>query len=245
MAMLALGIAFGTPAPEGQETTAGSRRRIQAPLPPIQPGVYSRSMERSGELTINYAIAVPPTYSTSTRVPLVLALHYGGGPGSGRGVLVSLVHPALTELGAIIVAPDSINGAWDTPQNDRAVNELLDAILSSYNVDPTRVVVTGYSMGGRGTWSWAARYPTRFSAAIPVAGFPASTAAAWQVPVFAVHSRGDEVVPIGATEQRIAELRKLGKNAQLVVLSGITHYETARHADGLRRAVPWLKDLWK
>jgi dipeptidyl aminopeptidase/acylaminoacyl peptidase len=100
-------------------------------------------------------------------------------------------------------------------------------------------------MGGQGTWSWASRYPARFSAAVPVAGYPTSPAEAWQVPVFAVHSRGDEVMPIGPTEQMVAELRRMGRKAQLVVLTGMTHYETARHADGLRQAVPWLKDLWK
>jgi predicted peptidase len=154
------------------------------------------------------------------------------------------VRPALAELGAIIVAPDSINGAWDTPQNDRAVTALLDALLSSYSVDPKKVVVTGYSMGGRGTWFWASRYPARFSAAVPVAGSPTSPAESWRVPVFAVHSRGDEVMPIGPTEQMVAQLKTLGQPAELVVLTGITHYETARHVEGLRRAVPWLRELW-
>jgi dipeptidyl aminopeptidase/acylaminoacyl peptidase len=67
----------------------------------------------------------------------------------------------------------------------------------------------------------------------------------WQVPVFAVHSRADEVMPIGPTEQMVGELRRMGKNAQIVVLTGITHYQTDRHVDGLRRAVPWLQALWK
>jgi dipeptidyl aminopeptidase/acylaminoacyl peptidase len=63
--------------------------------------------------------------------------------------------------------------------------------------------------------------------------------------VFAVHSRDDEVMPIGPTEARIKELQKTGVRAELVVLNGISHHETNRFVDGLKRAVPWLKQTWQ
>jgi len=63
--------------------------------------------------------------------------------------------------------------------------------------------------------------------------------------VFAVHSRDDQVQPIGPTEQRIADLRKRGVNAQIVVVTGIQHFETDRFVDGLRQAVPWVREVWK
>ena len=65
------------------------------------------------------------------------------------------------------------------------------------------------------------------------------------MPVLAVHSRSDQVNPIGPTEQRIAELKKQGLNAQIVVLTGIAHFETYRFVDGLRQAVPWIQQIWK
>jgi predicted peptidase len=160
-------------------------------------------------------------------------------------VLEILVAPALKELGAIIVAPDSLAGGWSSAENERAVNFLLDAVQKSYSIDATKIVVTGYSMGGAGTWHWAGKYPERFSAAVPVAGRPPASVAGWRLPVLAIHSRNDEVSPIGPTEKGIAELQKAGARAELIVLSGITHYETHRHVDGLQRAVPWLKELWK
>jgi predicted peptidase len=100
-------------------------------------------------------------------------------------------------------------------------------------------------MGGAGTWYWADAYPERFSAAVPVSGRPISSGATWRVPVFAVHSRNDQVNPIGPTEQRIAELKKQGLNARIVVLTGIAHFETSRFVDGLRQAVPWIQQVWK
>ena len=56
--------------------------------------------------------------------------------------------------------------------------------------------MTGFSMGGAGTWHFASRFPERFSAAIPMAGRPPADIGAWKMPVLAIHSRSDEVVPI-------------------------------------------------
>ena len=212
----------------------------------FQPGIHLDNFPLSNGLTIRYAISIPKNYSPTTPVPLVLALHYGGAPnGAAQGVLLTLVQPALADLGAIIVAPETLGGAWSTAQNDRGVSSLLDAVETAYRIDTNKVAVTGFSMGGTGVWFFAGKYPERFSAAIPVAGMPPAAAGNWRTPVFAVHSRSDEVMPIGPTETRIAELRKAGVQAELVVLTGISHHETQRFTDGLRRAVPWLKAVWK
>jgi predicted peptidase len=219
-------------------------------VPVLGPGLYTRTLEREAGSSIGYAISVPPTYNRATPAPLVLALHFGvqGGPSlfAGRDLLRILIAPGLAELGAVIVAPDALNGGpWNTPQNEEAVLGLLDAVMRSYSIDPRRVIVTGFSMGGAGTWHFAGKYPDRFAAAVPVAGRPPATAAGWRVPVFAVHSRSDRVVPIGPTEQRIDELKRAGVSAQLFALDSPTHYQTGAHAEGVRQAVPWLRQVLK
>ncbi|PYR77363.1 MAG: hypothetical protein DMF87_16265, partial [Acidobacteria bacterium] len=63
--------------------------------------------------TVSYAIWVPRAYHGEP-TPLILALHYGGDPrGAGRDMTRILIQPALGELGAIIVAPDSLDGGWN------------------------------------------------------------------------------------------------------------------------------------
>jgi predicted peptidase len=217
--------------------------------PPLGPGLHNLSMLRPGAAALGYTLFIPPTYSASTPVPLILALHFGVGGGSsagaGRDVLNALVGPALAELGAIIVAPDSVRGNWSTAENEVAVSELIDMIVNRYAVDQKRIAVTGYSMGGAGTWHFADKYPDRFSAAIPLAGTPPASATGWRLPVLAIHSRDDQVVPFGPTEARIAELQKAGVNAKLIALSGISHYETNRFQGALRQAIPWLREVWK
>ena len=156
-----------------------------------------------------------------------------------------LIGPALAQLGAIIVAPDSLQGSWSSPENEKAVNALLDMVLANYAVDKTKVAVTGYSMGGTGSWHFAEKFPQIFSAAIPIAGTPSESAAGWRLPVLAIHSRDDQVAPFGPTEARIAQLQKAGVNAKLILLTGITHYETDRFQPALKQAVPWLREIWK
>jgi predicted peptidase len=207
--------------------------------------IHEQFLDRTDGPPVSYAISVPRAYHGDP-VPLILALHYGGDPrGAGRDMLRILIQPALGELGAIIVAPDSLDGQWSTDTNEKAVNALLAEIEKKYAIDRQRVAVTGFSMGGAGTWYWADKYPDRFSAAIPVSGRPTPSADTWRVPVFAVHSRADQTMPIAATEKRIAELKQRGMNAQLIVLNGIQHYETDRFVDGLKQAVPWLREIWK
>jgi predicted peptidase len=160
-------------------------------------------------------------------------------------VVEILIGPALAQLGAIIVAPDSVRGNWSTTENEKAVNALLDMVLTSYAIDKKKIAVTGYSMGGTGSWHFAEKFPQRFSAAIPIAGQPPESAAGWRLPVLAIHSRDDQVAPFGPTQARIAQLQKAGVNAKLILLSGISHYETDRFQGALQQAVPWLREIWK
>ena len=228
---------------------AGAAAQPLGDPPALAPGLHELKLARAGEPAINYAISIPANYSPAKPVPLILALHFGVGggdaAGAGSDVVKILVGPALEGLGAIIVAPDSVRGSWSTPENEKAVNALLDMVLARYTIDRKKIAVTGYSMGGAGSWHFAEKFPERFSAAIPVSGTPPESASGWRLPVFAIHSRDDQIAPFDPTEARIAELQKTGVNAKLIPLTGITHYEMDRFQDALRQAVPWLREIWK
>jgi predicted peptidase len=228
----------------------GAAAQVAGDSPVYVPGLHDElELPRADQPTIHYAIQIPPNYSPSTPVPLILALHYGvrgrGAAGAGAEMVQILIGPALAGLGAIIVAPDSVRGDWSTPENENAVNALLEMIVARYPIDKNRIAVTGYSMGGTGSWHIAEKFPERFSAAIPIASRPPASPSGWRLPVLAIHSRDDQVAPFDPTQARIAELQKAGVNATLIPLTAITHYETNRFRDALRKAVPWLREVWK
>jgi predicted peptidase len=227
----------------------GVAGQVAGDPPVLTPGLNNLNLPRTDEPAIRYAISIPDNYSPSTPVPLILALHFGvrgrDAAGAGGDVVRILIGPALAELGAIIVAPDSVRGNWSSPENEKAVNALLDMVLAHYSIDKKKVAVTGFSMGGAGSWHFAEKFPQRFSAAIPIAGRPPASASGWRLPVLAIHSRDDQVAPFDPTEARIAELQNAGVNAKLIALAGVTHYQTYRFSDALRQAVPWLREVWK
>src|SRR5262249_5652088 len=73
---------------------------------------------------------------------------------------------------------------------------------------------------------------------------PAS-AVGWRLPVLAIHSPDDQVVPFDPAAARIAELQNAGVNAKLIPAMGLAHYEVGRFREPLRQAIPWLREVWK
>ena len=69
----------------------------------------------------------------------------------------------------ITVTP-SLNMEWGYGWNASILSALLDEIVERYRVDLDRIHVTGFSMGGYGTWALAMHTPNRFASLVPVCG---------------------------------------------------------------------------
>ena len=70
------------------------------------------------------------------------------------------------------------------------VMEALAAVRAQYSIDPLRIAVAGFSMGGGSTWHLAAHYPGLWCAASPGAGFA-------ETPIFTkANAPGKEVRPV-------------------------------------------------
>jgi dipeptidyl aminopeptidase/acylaminoacyl peptidase len=220
----------------------GARSSLAADPPTVREEVLVPGGQR-------YTISIPAGYKPGKPVPLVLALHYGGTvtPYYGKGFLENLVEPALRKLGAIIVAPDCTVGRWTDPQAEADVLALLDHVGKTWAIDPHRTLITGYSMGGMGAWALAARHQDRFAAALIVAGQPQPEIAdvAWIIPLYVIHSRDDEVVPLQPTADMVKVLEARHVAVELVVVDGLTHYQVPAFVPYLRAAVPWIKRAWK
>lgn len=84
----------------------------------------------------------------------------------------------------------------------------------SYGTDPKRTAVTGFSMGGVGTWHIGSRHSQLFTAAIPVAGRPAGQKD-WKTPLYVIHAPADEVFPIGESAELRSRLEGQGRASGL------------------------------
>ncbi len=219
--------------------------QTEASVPAIPPGIYQMTLPAMGR---RYSLAIPDGYTGQEPAPLIVSLHYGGEvtPFYGQGLLEALIEPALRDLGAIIVAPDSAAGSWANPTAEQHVLELLDHIQANYSIDPNKTLLIGYSMGGSGTWYLTPRHPERFRAAIVMAGRPQadSTSFDWETPMYVIHSAADQVVPFESTEAAVKRLRGQGVFIDLVVVDEISHYEIPRYRPYLSAAIPWIQQAW-
>ncbi len=50
--------------------------------------------------------------------------------------------------------------------------EVLDLAVKEFNPDPSKIYLTGHSMGGHGTWYLGATFPGKWAAIAPCAGYP-------------------------------------------------------------------------
>ena len=213
-----------------------------------RPSVEHLSFEIEGHGAMPYAVSVPAGYDPATPHPLILALHPGGAQGSyyGGRNMQTIFEPALRGLNAVVVAPDAPTRSWATDVSDRGVMALLEQILDEYAIDRTRILVTGFSLGGRGTWFFATRHPDFFTGAIPIAGRPGDDPldALGGMPVHIIHSRADEVVPFGPAEDAARQLREAGRTMEFTVLEGIGHFTMGAYVPALRDAGGWMLEQW-
>ena len=209
------------------------------------PRVQSGVLEIPDGGRMGYTISVPRDADTNESRPLVLALHPGGGSRGGP-FLTEIVEPALSEWNAIIVAPDSPTRSWTSDIAERAVLQLLDDLLESYTIDQERILVTGFSMGGFGSWFLATHHPERFAGAIPMASSPRDYPLddLGSMPIHAIHSREDTVVPIGPAREAVATLEQANHPVRFTELGGVGHFQMAGYIDALRTAGEWMMEQW-
>jgi predicted peptidase len=209
------------------------------------PAVVETALALADGTTLRYGISVPAGADGEPR-PLVLVLHPGGrAEYYGSSFMQSIVEPALRSWGAVMVAPDVPDRSWATARSERAVVALLEDVMARHRIDPARILVTGFSMGGGGTWYLAARQPELFTGAIVMAGSARSAdLAAVRMPIYLIHSPDDEVVPFAGAEEAYRTLSARGHPVELRVLPGYGHYMMGAYVPALRLAGSWMLQRW-
>jgi pimeloyl-ACP methyl ester carboxylesterase len=84
----------------------------------------------------------------------------------------------------IVISPQCPFAGWDDITTDdfatsqwrpgEFVDEIVEKMKTLYRVDPSRIYITGLSMGGASTYEYIAAYPNKVAAAIPIAGWALS-----------------------------------------------------------------------
>jgi predicted peptidase len=190
-----------------------------------------------GEHAIYYLLFAPREYASgNTHWPLLLFLHGLGECGNNELDRVKIHGPARLvdvrpDFPFVVVTPQRSppsGGMNDVPAawQPAPLVALIDHVMANMRIDPTRVYVTGLSMGGYGTWRLAAAHYERFAAAVPICGGgePRQMADALaHVPIWAFHGARDAVVPLSESQRMVDAVRGAGGYVRLTVYPDAEH----------------------
>ncbi len=127
---------------------------------------------------ISFSIYLPQGYGQDDRRWPMLTFLAGLGdrgrdPGMGMAVGAPLEVGRSEELGKwlpmIILTPQCPSDkVWDSPGMAQTVLRLVHAAIERFSVDPSRLYVSGFSDGGKGSWVLAAEEPGLFAVTVPI-----------------------------------------------------------------------------
>jgi predicted peptidase len=222
---------------------------VSSPEYPSTPGTYHLTTRGVADSTINYTLHIPTGYDGHRALPVILCLHFGGEATAFYGglFLEMIPKPGLEGLHAILVAPTIHQGGWTTPRGEATAQEVLAEVERFLRIDTNRRVVMGYSLGGIGAWHFAAKFRDQFVAAIPIAGTPGQMdlEALRSFPLYVIHSRADQVIPISGDAEAVARLKAMGAPVKFAALSSGGHFDYRPVIAELRKASSWVKKVWQ
>ncbi|MFQ5732798.1 MAG: hypothetical protein ACE5KM_12700, partial [Planctomycetaceae bacterium] len=129
-----------------------------------------------------------------------------------------------------------------TPDGERAL-KILEDVESRYSVDPRRRILTGWSMGGFGVWSLAAKTAKRWAAVVPLAGGGAAKSAKRlrNTRIWAFHGANDRLVLADTTRTMVQAVQEAGGRPQFTLVKNIGH-DVWKVAYSYPPLLEWLKD---
>jgi predicted peptidase len=190
--------------------------------------VHRLSVSHAAADHVNYLLYVPPAYArdATSDWPLILFLHGSEQRGDDPSLLNDLALLSFAEKSGdfpfVAVLPQCPPNVHWSP---RVVKSVLDSVESMLRIDQVRVYLTGFSMGGYGTWQTAAAFPHTFAAIAPICGMsdlpevPRLTG----IPIWAFHGAQDINVPVTESRKMIDTLQKSGADARLTVYPFLAH----------------------
>lgn len=159
-----------------------------------------------------FLVYTPSNLEEKSKHPLLVVLHGGGSKAdhmlrfTNNGGFMRIARREKF----IVVYPDAVNNSWN---DGRAVNkksahiddvgfisELIDYMIKNYNIDPTRVYVTGVSNGGFMSFRFACERGRKIAAIAPVISqmseyLVQNTSPEVSMPVLLMNGTMDPLVP--------------------------------------------------
>jgi len=185
--------------------------------------------ERLEDAGFKYRFFAERKLKGSKLYPLVIYMHGRGGdvmtpdvPGQARDFAKDANY---NKRPCFIIAPQCPTGEFWSGNNSNNVIKVIEMLVKNLPIDVKRIYITGYSMGGYGTFDIVAKKPKLFAAAVPVAGGgnPSTADSMRRVPFWIFHGDADTVVNVEQSRRMVAALKKARGKVDYTEIPGGSH----------------------
>ncbi len=226
-------------------------------------GFINKTLDFDGA-RYRYVVYVPYEYSEQKAWPLIVFLHGAGERGNDGLVQTEVgigtaIRRFPDRFPAIVLFPQCPeNEFWDVMF--APLETMMARIREEYTIDPSRIYLTGLSMGGYGAWLWASTKSDTFAALMPICGGGNVEEVAGRLgrplsgdygtpeerirhlatlPTWVFHGADDATVPVERSREMVAALQAAGGNVRYTEFPDIGHnsWDTAYAHE---KAIRWL-----
>jgi phospholipase/carboxylesterase len=182
-------------------------------------------MEKDSHARGTCSIYVPESYSGDRAWPVVVALH--GGYSHGRDFLWTWIREAKSRK-FILLSPSSAGTTWSILEPDLDLSilaEHMEKAAHAFNIDRTKILLTGFSDGGTYTLAAAMRDLKLFTAFAPVSCTlpPLDMTPIRGKRVFWIHGHLDWMFSADRSEREASILKKAGALIEFLRIEDLSH----------------------
>ena len=220
-----------------------------APLLKAHPSAAGPALKEGESWLANGMRAYRPRDATGP-LPVIILLHGAGGYPPN---FLQSMKPVADRLGVILVQPHSSGTTWDLILNmqmgsepwhgpdARRLDKSLADLFGQAAVDPSRVVLLGFSDGASYALSLGTANPRLFTTVIALSpgGFAAPDRIDRAQRIFIAHGRQDAVLPFDRTKDIADALRHAGANVRFRQFQGGHQIDP----ESLTEALDWALGL--
>lgn len=192
---------------------------FQTPINATFFGEAPTGLQNVASDSYGYSIFVPTDYTPDKKWPLVIALHNESE--RGEDYIQAWLETAK-KRGVIVFCPTYEQPRSGLPyDHDQRIIKLAESIQQQYEVDPNRILITGFGTGGHYAFYLGLRYPKEFTSIASIGNgfsgilhklFTYSYAEANQLPILMLLKPDDKI----KEPEMLAQLNEIKKRGYLL-----------------------------
>ena len=203
---------------------------------PTSPGIHQDKLQLTDGTSWDYKLSVPDV-ATDQHVALVIGLVWAGQVNAHRTYFDCLLELSFSEMNAILFAPADKYGLWSNANVEQQILEFINYARLHWPINPDQIVITGYSIGGTGSWYYAINHDSIIAASIPMASaHPFNDKP--KIPIYGICGGQDDLVNCAEMEQLVE--KGTSNLSAFEVETNLSHFDACNYSRSLTNAARWL-----